>query len=135
MKKIDLAAAPTLVGSSYPRALRRTLCGAPGASALGLAAGLTEFGVNRLTLPPGAWSSQRHWHSHEDEFIYVLEGEVRLITDAGEETLRAPATAPASRPVTATAIIWSTGGPPKRWCWKSARTTSNATAASIPTPT
>jgi uncharacterized cupin superfamily protein len=45
--------------------------------------------VNRVRLAPGAWSSQRHWHSHEDEFVQVLEGEVVLVTDAGEETLRA----------------------------------------------
>ena len=49
--------------------------------------GLSQFGVNLLTLPPGAWSSQRHWHENEDEFIYVLEGEVTLITDAGEQRL------------------------------------------------
>src|SRR6185437_732878 len=57
--------------------------------ALGNAAGLTQFGVNLLTLPPGAASSQRHWHSAEDEFVYVLSGEVTLITDAGEQELRA----------------------------------------------
>ena len=57
--------------------------------ALGDAAGLTDFGVNLLQLPPGAWSSQRHWHSQEDEFTWVLAGEVVLITDAGEEVLRA----------------------------------------------
>jgi uncharacterized cupin superfamily protein len=45
--------------------------------------------VNHLTLPPGTWSSQRHWHSHEDEFVVVLEGEVVLVTDTGEEILRA----------------------------------------------
>jgi uncharacterized cupin superfamily protein len=56
---------------------------------LGDATGLTQFGVNRLQLPPGCWSSQRHWHSAEDEFVYVLEGEVVLVTDAGEELLRA----------------------------------------------
>jgi uncharacterized cupin superfamily protein len=56
---------------------------------LGDAAGLTQYGVNLLKLPPGAWSSQRHWHSHSDEFIYVLSGEVVLLTDAGEEVLRA----------------------------------------------
>jgi uncharacterized cupin superfamily protein len=55
---------------------------------LGEAAGLTDFGVNLLRLPPGTWSSQRHWHTAEDEFVYVLEGEVVLVTDAGEETLR-----------------------------------------------
>ncbi|MEZ5500713.1 MAG: cupin domain-containing protein [Steroidobacteraceae bacterium] len=57
--------------------------------ALGTAAGLTQFGVHRLVLPPGTWSSQRHWHSHEDEFVYVLSGDVILVTDAGEEPLRA----------------------------------------------
>src|SRR4029077_21216521 len=56
---------------------------------LGDAAGLTQFGVNLLVLPPGAGSSPAHWHSHGDEFIYVLEGEVTLVTDAGEELLRA----------------------------------------------
>jgi uncharacterized cupin superfamily protein len=56
---------------------------------LGLAGGLTAFGVNQLTLAPGCWSSQRHWHSHEDEFVCVLSGEVVLITNAGEEVLTA----------------------------------------------
>jgi uncharacterized cupin superfamily protein len=45
--------------------------------------------VNLLRLPPGTWSSQRHWHTAEDEFVFVVEGEVVLITDTGEETLRA----------------------------------------------
>jgi uncharacterized cupin superfamily protein len=54
---------------------------------LGDAAELTQFGVNLLKLPSGVWSSQRHWHSHEDEFVYVLRGEVVLVTDEGEETL------------------------------------------------
>jgi uncharacterized cupin superfamily protein len=49
---------------------------------------LTQFGINLLTLPAGAWSSQRHWHTESDEFIYVLSGEVTLVTDAGEELLR-----------------------------------------------
>jgi len=56
---------------------------------LGDAAGLTQFGVNLLRLPPGAWSSQRHWHTKEDEFVFVLSGEVVLVTDSGEEVLRA----------------------------------------------
>jgi uncharacterized cupin superfamily protein len=54
---------------------------------LGDAADLTDFGVNRLRLPPGAWSSQRHWHVAEDEFVFVIEGEVVLVTDSGEEIL------------------------------------------------
>jgi uncharacterized cupin superfamily protein len=52
-------------------------------------AGLSQFGVNLLQLPPNAWSSQRHWHTHEDEFIWVVEGQVVLVTDAGEEVLQA----------------------------------------------
>jgi uncharacterized cupin superfamily protein len=51
--------------------------------------GLTHFGVNLTTLEPGSFSSARHWHALEDEFIYVIDGEVTLITDAGETTLRA----------------------------------------------
>ena len=55
---------------------------------LGVAAGLTQFGVNRIKLPPGAWSSQRHWHAKEDEFIYVIDGEVTLVDDDGSVVLR-----------------------------------------------
>lgn len=50
--------------------------------------GLDQFGVNQVTLQPGAMSSQRHSHAREDEFVYVLEGEITLITDAGETDLR-----------------------------------------------
>lgn len=56
--------------------------------ALGNAGGLTQFGVNLTTLQPGAMSAHRHWHAKEDEFIYVLDGELTLVTDAGEEVLR-----------------------------------------------
>ena len=55
--------------------------------ALGDALGLTQFGVNLVELPPGAASALRHWHRCEDEFIYVLEGELTLITDGGEQVL------------------------------------------------
>ena len=50
---------------------------------------LSDFGVNLMTLPPGGWSSQRHWHGHEDEFVFVLEGELVLIEDDSETLLRA----------------------------------------------
>lgn len=57
--------------------------------ALGNALGLAQFGVNLTTLFPGKASSLRHFHSHEEEFVYLLEGEVVLITDEGEQTLTA----------------------------------------------
>ncbi len=55
--------------------------------ALGDAFGLDRFGVNLTTMAPGTWSSQRHWHEQEDEFVYVLSGELTLIDDAGEHLL------------------------------------------------
>jgi uncharacterized cupin superfamily protein len=60
---------------------------------LGDAFGLSQFGVNLLELPPGSWSSQRHWHERQEELVYVLEGEVTLVTDEGETTLTAGMTA------------------------------------------
>jgi uncharacterized cupin superfamily protein len=86
-KRIDPKSARQSVGSGYPPPYG-VPCAARVRSRLGDAAGLTDFGVNLLRLPPGTWSSQRHWHTSEDEFVYVLEGEVVLVTDAGEETLR-----------------------------------------------
>ena len=56
---------------------------------LGDALGLAKIGINHTTLPPGKESSMRHWHTHEEEFIYVLRGEVVLRTDAGEQVLKA----------------------------------------------
>jgi len=87
-KRIDPTTVPVITGSRYPVPYDAP-CAARRRQRLGDAAGLTDFGVNLLRLPPGAWSSQRHWHSAEDEFVYVLEGEVVLVTDAGEEILRA----------------------------------------------
>jgi len=86
MPKIDLARVNRRSGSQYPSPFDQP-CATRLREALGDAGGLTQFGVNRLTLPPGAWSSQRHWHSHEDEFLYVLAGEVTLVDDAGAQTL------------------------------------------------
>ena len=51
--------------------------------------GLSQFGANLVELPPGAWSSQRHWHEKEDEFVFLLEGEVVLIEEEGETVLKA----------------------------------------------
>ncbi len=88
MKRIDLSAVNVVIGSGYPPPYDEP-CRERRRLRLGDAAGLTQFGVNLLRLAPGVWSSQRHWHSAEDEFVYVLEGEVVLVSDAGEEVLRA----------------------------------------------
>ena len=88
MPKIDVSATTSVSGSSYPSPYDRP-CAARFRRRLGDAAGLSQFGVNLTRLPAGAWSSQRHWHSDEDEFIYVVQGEVVLVTDGGEEILRA----------------------------------------------
>jgi uncharacterized cupin superfamily protein len=88
MAKINLETAPKGQGTRYPPPHdapvknRRWL-------RVGDAAGLTQFGANIVTLDPGVWSSQRHWHEKEDEFVFVIEGELTLITDAGEEIMRA----------------------------------------------
>lgn len=87
-KRIDVAAVATVIGTGYPFPFDQP-CRRRERRRLGDAAGLTQFGVNLLRLEPGTWSSQRHWHSHEDEFVYVLAGEVTLLTDAGAEVLRA----------------------------------------------
>lgn len=88
MPEIDIANAPVRKGTGYPSPFDEP-CRERSRKRLSDAGGLTDFGVNLLTLLPGVWSSQRHWHSAEDEFVYVVSGEVTLITDDGEETLRA----------------------------------------------
>ncbi len=87
-KRIDIEKLAGVVGTLYPPPFDLP-CRARERRKLGDAAGLTQFGVNLLILPPGAWSSQRHWHTESDEFVYVLSGEVTLVTDGGEEVLRA----------------------------------------------
>ncbi|HET9445986.1 MAG TPA: cupin domain-containing protein [Steroidobacteraceae bacterium] len=88
MPKIDVAAVRAFKGSGYPPPFDAP-CAARTRRRLGDAGGLRDFGVNLMTLPPGGWSSQRHWHSHEDEFVYVLEGEVTLVENDGQSVLRA----------------------------------------------
>jgi uncharacterized cupin superfamily protein len=88
MPKIDLAGAPMRRGTAYPATYDKP-CVERHRLRLGDAGGLTDFGVNFLTLKPGVWSSQRHWHQKEDEFVYIVSGEAVLITDQGEEILRA----------------------------------------------
>jgi uncharacterized cupin superfamily protein len=87
-KKIDVTSTKAVSGSRYPSPFDEP-CKKRFRRYLGDAAALTQFGVNLTLLPPGAWSSQRHWHTAEDEFIYVVQGELTLVTDAGEEVLAA----------------------------------------------
>lgn len=83
---LDPATVEARKGSLYPEAFAG-IVGEREKRALGNALGLKNFGVNLVRLPPGAGSAQRHWHSEEDEFVYVLEGELVLVTDGGEQTL------------------------------------------------
>jgi uncharacterized cupin superfamily protein len=88
MPRIDRAAVPVRHGSGYPPPFDAP-CAERTRQRLGDAGGLRDFGVNRMTLPPGGWSSQRHWHSHEDEFVIVMQGELVLVEDGGRTLLRA----------------------------------------------
>ena len=83
---LDPASLAPRTGSGYPEPYRSRVLPRE-KRALGDALGLTRVGVNLTTLMPGRESSMRHWHTHEDELVYVLEGEVTLVTDAGEQTL------------------------------------------------
>jgi len=85
---LDPATVAVRRGTGYPADLAKP-CAGRAKRALGNALGLKNFGVNLTELPPGTWSALRHWHTHEDEFVYIVEGEVMLITDAGEQVLRA----------------------------------------------
>jgi uncharacterized cupin superfamily protein len=75
------------IGSGYPSQFAGP-CTTRRKHMLGGVFGLTQFGVNLTVLPPGCWSSLRHWHEKEDEFIFVIEGEITLIDDSGEHVLR-----------------------------------------------
>ena len=85
---VDPETIPPRTSSGYPEPYRSRVLPRE-KRALGDALGLTKIGVNLTTLLPGKESSMRHWHTHEDELLYVLEGEVVLCTDAGEHVLRA----------------------------------------------
>jgi uncharacterized cupin superfamily protein len=88
MPKIDIASVPPRKGSGYPSPFDAP-CATRTRRRLADAAGLKDFGVNLMTLPPGAWSSQRHWHSHEDEFVYVIAGDLTLVEDHERTVLHA----------------------------------------------
>ncbi len=85
---LDPATVPAVTGSRYPEPFGSRVSGRR-RQRLGDMLGLKNFGVNLTTIPPGAVSALRHWHSHEDEFIYVVSGELVLATDGGEQRLTA----------------------------------------------
>ena len=88
MPKLDLTRVPEKTGSIYPAPYAEQMAGRRSLR-LGQAGGLTQFGVNLVTLDPGARSSLRHWHQNEDEFVMVTEGLLMLVQDGGE-TLMGP---------------------------------------------
>jgi uncharacterized cupin superfamily protein len=102
MPKVNIDTVPVRKGCPYPSPFD-VPCAGRTRRRLGDAGGLRDFGVNLMTLAPGGWSSQRHWHSHEDEFVYVLEGELVLVEDDNESILW-PATARRFRKAPATGI-------------------------------
>ena len=85
---LDPETVTAVSGSGYPEPYRAAVAGRA-KRRIGNALGLTHFGVNLVRLAPGAASAQRHWHVSEDEFVYILEGTVELVTDAGAQTLTA----------------------------------------------
>ena len=85
---LDPATVADVRGCGYPEPFRSRM-GDRSKKKLGDAAGLTRFGVNLVTLGPGGQSALRHWHTLEDEFVYVLEGELVLVSNAGEQRLTA----------------------------------------------
>lgn len=87
MPKIDTSKIPSAPIPSYPKEFAHVICGRY-KQRLGDAAGLTQFGVNITRIAAGSASALRHWHEQEDEFVYVLEGEITLIEDDGEVLLR-----------------------------------------------
>lgn len=87
MGKIDLASVPVKTGTIYPRPYDAEVAGRS-SMRLGDAGGLTQFGVNIVILAPGAKSSMRHWHLHEDEFVMITQGECTMMLDAGPTVMR-----------------------------------------------
>jgi uncharacterized cupin superfamily protein len=88
MPKVDIAKVPVKSGTFYPAQFQAE-CRGRHKQAIGEVAGLTQFGVNITRISPGAASALRHWHENEDEFIFMLEGELVLAENDGEVVLKA----------------------------------------------
>lgn len=87
MPKLNLDTIPQVDGGDYPAPYNEPVQGRSNRR-LGPAGGLSKMGASHVTLKPGAWSSQRHWHSQEDEFVVMLSGEAVLVDDSGEHVMR-----------------------------------------------
>jgi uncharacterized cupin superfamily protein len=87
LPKLDLDTIPQTNATGYPPQFAKAVEGR-WYRRLGPASGLSEYGVSHVTLKPGAWSSQRHWHEGEDEFVVMLSGEAVLVDDSGEHAMR-----------------------------------------------
>ncbi len=87
MPKVDLESIEQHNRTGYPPPYNEAVAGR-WQRRIGAAAGLTEIGVSQVVLKPGAWSSQRHWHDGEDEFLVMLDGEAVLVEDDGRTVLR-----------------------------------------------
>lgn len=85
---IDPLSLPGRKGTGYPAEFSGQIVERE-RRALGDAFGLSQFGVNMTKLPPGEISAQRHWHTSEDEFVYIVDGELTLVTDEGETLMTA----------------------------------------------
>ncbi len=85
---IDPATVESKSGSNYPEQFKPRVAGR-GKQRLGDALGLKNFGVNLTTIKPGSASALRHWHVKQDEFVYIVSGELVLVTDSGEQVLTA----------------------------------------------
>ena len=85
---LDPATVEPVIGSNYPAQFKPGVAGRS-KRILGDALGLKNFGVNLTTVKAGSASALRHWHTREDEFIYIVSGELALVTDAGEQLLTA----------------------------------------------
>lgn len=88
MPKIDLSNAKIITGTAYPNEFSFE-CQERIRRKIGNLGGISDFGVNITMLPPNCWSSQRHWHTHEDEMIYIIEGEAVLVENDLETSLKA----------------------------------------------
>ena len=87
MPKVDLESIDQTNRTGYPPPFKEDVAGR-WYRRIASATGITDFGVSHVTLKPGAWSSQRHWHDGEDEFLVMLEGEAILVEDEGRTVLR-----------------------------------------------